>query len=93
MVGDLLSDVRFENCTVVGPAIIVMANQVVLNGCGFDGPNAEAILWKIETGREYAVGAIIARNVEFYGCSMQRIGLAVREAEYESIRSMLPGSA
>lgn len=82
---DVIDGVTFENCTLVGPAVIVMLQGCELRDSGFDGPSA-GVLWPLGD-REFIVGAIGLVNCTLGGCRLQRIGLAYPPAKEEMIRT------
>jgi hypothetical protein len=73
---DMLEDLQFFNCTVIGPAVLFILDNNQFNNCNFTAPDIEALFWLVAPERQMVVGAIGARRVEFYSCSFQRIGLA-----------------
>jgi hypothetical protein len=68
---DVLARVTFENCEIIGPAVL-MPRNCDFRGCQFDGPR---ILWTIEPGRYY-IGAIAVDECLFDRCRFRRVGLA-----------------
>ena len=68
---DVLAGVTFENCEIIGPAVL-MPRGSEFRGCEFDGPR---ILWTIEPGRYY-IGAIAVDECLFDRCRFRRVGLA-----------------
>lgn len=76
---DLIEGVTFENCTLVGPAVIIMLGNCNLQDSGFDG-DREAVLWPLGD-RELVVGAIGLVSCNLVGCRLQRIGLAYPPAQ------------
>jgi hypothetical protein len=72
---DVLSRVTFENCEIIGPAVLMPRNSE-FRGCEFDGPR---ILWTIEPGRYY-IGAVAIDECLFDRCRFRRVGLAGIEA-------------
>lgn len=78
---DVIHDVRFENCQIVGPAVLALVDNVTISGAGFDAPGPEALLWPIPPTRTAVMGAVGLVNVEFLSCRFQRIGLAIPEQQ------------
>lgn len=70
---DLLEGLSFENCVIVGPAVLVPM------GCKFDDAsfegNAVDIIWDIDPAREHIIGAIGLKECTFERCQFTRIGL------------------
>lgn len=81
---DVLSGVTFENCTIIGPAVIALLGGVTLRGCSFDG-EAEAVLWPLGA-RQNVLGAIGLLNCVLVGCRFQRIGLAYTDEQESMLR-------
>ena len=79
---DMLEHLRFENCVVIGPAVVAMLTDVALMHCTFDAPGADALVWEIPDQRTVVIGAIGARDVGFYSCRFQRVGFAVTASSY-----------
>ncbi|TWH75353.1 hypothetical protein JD78_03909 [Modestobacter roseus] len=88
---DVIRDVRFESCVIVGPAVLGLIDDVTLSGCRFNAPGPDALLWPVSASRG-SVGAVGLVNVEFRNCELQRIGIAVPEEQIEQFRDDL-GSA
>lgn len=80
---DVIQDVRFENCQIVGPAVLAPLEDTTINGCSFDSQGPLELFWLIPPTRESVIGAIGLVRVEFFACRFQRIGLAVPEAHAE----------
>lgn len=74
-VSDIVEDRRFEDCMLVGPAVLVLLDSVDLISCGFEG-SAEAMLWELPADRTQVQGAIGLRRCSFIGCRFQRVGFA-----------------
>lgn len=81
---DLIEGVTFENCTLVGPAVIILLGGT-MQDTGFDG-EWDAVLWPLGE-RGQVVGAIGLVNCSLVGCRLQRIGLAYPPAQEEMIRA------
>lgn len=87
---DLLEGLTFENCQIIGPAVLALldGNQIV--NCGFEG-TLEGIIWEVPESREQVYGAIGVRNCLFSGCQFTRIGLAAPPAVADQVRRALGG--
>lgn len=85
VVDDLLEDLTFENCQIIGPAVIIGLGDTEINSCTFEGP-PEAFLWPISDDRVAAIGAIGLKNCRLYGCKLTRIGVVVKDADMEAAR-------
>jgi len=70
---DVIAGVTFENCTLVGPAVVVTLGGT-LSGCEFEG-STEGIFWP--TGdRSHVIGAIALVGCTVVRCRFQRVGIA-----------------
>jgi hypothetical protein len=83
---DLITDVRFENCQIIGPAVLVLLENTVVNRCQFDTEGADQLFWIVPSTRPSVIGAIGLKGVEFYACRFQRIGIAVPEGREDAFR-------
>lgn len=86
---DLLENLRFENCIIIGPAVVALVGNISMVHCGFDAPDANALLWRVATDRDVVIGAVAAVDVEFYSCRFQRVGFAVRDDQYDDVTANL----
>jgi len=77
-----LEDLIFENCVIMGPAVLLPLEGVAFNECGFDAPGAEWIIWRIDPGRPGVTGAIGVNRCEFHSCRFVGIGIATSDAFY-----------
>jgi hypothetical protein len=76
---DVIHDVRFVNCEIVGPAVLGLIDNVTISGCGFDAPGSDALFWPLPASRGAVMGAVGLANVEILSCRFRRIGLAIPE--------------
>ncbi len=83
---DILEDLRFENCQIIGPALLYLMEDVGLDDCEFDTPDFESTFWPVEPERHNIVGPIGLRNVHFTSCAFSRIGFAVNRDEIARLR-------
>lgn len=81
---DVIEQITFENCQLIGPAIVVLLGNTELRDSGFDG-DVDAILWPIGD-RQQIIGAIALTNCSLIGCRFQRIGLAVPDGQMDLVR-------
>ncbi len=68
---NLLDGYLFENCKIVGPALIALLHNVGFSSMRF-APNQ---LWPMMAGRKY-IGAIGLTNCKFVNCELDWIGIA-----------------
>lgn len=66
--------IRFQNCLILGPAVVVMLNGGGFQDCVFDAP-PEQLLWDFPT-ETTKIGAIGLTNCSFKGCRFEGIGFA-----------------
>jgi hypothetical protein len=74
---DAIVGQTFENCVLVGPAIILLLGTTTFANNVFDTPSIEAALWDIPADREAVVGVIPLVDCSVMNCRFQRVGLAV----------------
>lgn len=84
---DLLEDLRFENCTIIGPAVIAVLEENTLAHNSFSAPGLNELFWLVPPDRPSVVGAIGVRRTEFYSCNFQRVGLAGPPELLEALRA------
>ncbi|HEX2063856.1 MAG TPA: hypothetical protein VHE80_05500 [Acidimicrobiales bacterium] len=78
---DILEDLVFDSCEIVGPAVLV-ARGSQFRGCVLD---ARESLWELEPGRSY-IGAIGVRNCLFQNSRFRRVGIG---GDSEFVRAFL----
>ncbi|MEX0659194.1 MAG: hypothetical protein WD080_08675 [Egibacteraceae bacterium] len=83
----LIEGVEFVNCTIVGPAVIVLVEGVSIINCGWDAPDWDALVWTIPDARELIVGAVGLKNCTFSSCQFRNIGLGVKESDVPDVRA------
>lgn len=81
----VIQDVRFDNCQIVGPAVIASVDRVVMNSCHFDA-DFDSMFWVVPDWRTSIVGAIGLIRVEFYACRFREIGVTVSESDLEGTK-------
>ena len=72
---DLLEGLTFENCQIVGPAVLGVLNNNTFVNCNWEGP-PEAIIWEVPEDRP-VLGVIGLQTCTFAGCHFQRISMAM----------------
>lgn len=76
---------NFENCLIVGPAVMLVMSGTAIEGCDLGG-DAVSIFWLVNPEvRNAVLGAIGVQNCSFRGCRFQNVGLAGPE----ELRTML----
>lgn len=71
----ILDGFRFENCHVMGPAVIVVQGEFDLVNNTIEG-DPDAFLWEIPEEREWVTGAIVVKDTSFEGCTFTNVGFA-----------------
>ena len=72
---DVLEGFDFNDCDIVGPAVLAVLDHVTMTHNSFDG-DMESVLWEVPRTRTRVLGAIGIRNCTFRDCRFHRIGLA-----------------
>jgi hypothetical protein len=85
---DVLDGLSFYNCSIVGPAVLVILDGTNLCDCGFEG-DLDAISWELPASKERIIGGIGLRSCTFEGCKFGRIGIAGNETVISQLRSAL----
>jgi hypothetical protein len=83
VITDTIQGQTFDNCTILGPAIVLLLKSN-LSGCHFVG-DLEAMLYPVD--RTYFIGVIGLIECNFYGCRFERIGFAGPAEHLDSMRS------
>jgi hypothetical protein len=83
----MIEDVHFEDCEILGPALLVPLDHVSFDETSFDG-HPDAFLWEVSEDR-IMIGVIGLRNVRFYRCRMKHIGLVGTPEVIKKFRSSL----
>jgi hypothetical protein len=73
--GGIVDGHRFEDCHVMGPAVIVVQGDFSLVENEIEG-EPDAFLWDISPGRERVFGAILVKDCTFEGCDFTNVGIA-----------------
>jgi hypothetical protein len=84
----IVEEEEFENCTFVGPAVLMF-----IGGVNFYNNHLDSdALWVVDTERGYQ-GAIAVRECSFTGCTFVNVGLATDEAFVRQIYETQAGAA
>jgi hypothetical protein len=86
----IVRGVTFENCVLMGPAVIALLGQGSVTGCNLEG-SLDAVLWPVAGDRGEIVGAIGFEDCSLVGCSLRYIGFAVPEDQLASFRAGFGG--
>ena len=76
VVNDVIEGMTFENCNIVGPAVVAFVGSGTVQNCGFDG-DPDSLFWDT-ADRGYIIGAVGIKDCRIFGCRFQRIGVAVK---------------
>jgi len=77
----------FERCDLKGPAVLVPQGSTFANTNLVGNP--DALLWEIPPERPQVIGAILARNCTFEGCTFMNVGFAGSPEFIEQTRQSL----
>jgi hypothetical protein len=77
LVGDdgVLDGFVFEDCEIMGPAVVSLQGKGSLVNSDLGGP-ADALLWEVPLSRPTVIGAILALNCTFEACRFRGVGFA-----------------
>jgi hypothetical protein len=71
----ILEGLTFQNCRIIGPAVLVPQGTTSFLHCVWDAPDMEAVFWEIPPARALVVGAVAAVDCTFSSCTLSEIGL------------------
>ncbi|SDW32378.1 hypothetical protein SAMN04487912_102324 [Arthrobacter sp. cf158] len=86
----VIRDHQFEDCLIIGPAVLALTGESSLIDCTFDG-EMDALLWEIPSTRPYVTGAIQVDGSTFTRCRFQLIGFAGPQAFVDKFRAGTAG--
>ena len=73
----VLEDLTFQNCRIIGPAVLVPLAGGSIHHCTFDtSEGVDSIFWEIPATRTSVVGAVGLVNCHFSACTFVGIGIA-----------------
>ena len=74
-----------EDCTIIGPTMILMGGATIIQSCGFDAPPDILV---VETGPNPRglVGAILVKDTVFRRCHFRGIGFVGPDGTLEKIK-------
>ena len=81
---DVLRGLTFENCQIVGPAVLILLGKTLVQDCNWEA-TPESMIWVVEDDRDSVTGAIGLEDCEFYGCRFVRAGLAVKRMDLPKV--------
>lgn len=66
---------QFEDCLILGPAVVAFSGDNHLDNCSFEGP-LDALLWEIPPERPQVIGVVEVADCSFVKCRFQGVGFA-----------------
>ncbi|MEX0836014.1 MAG: hypothetical protein WD010_07980 [Nitriliruptor sp.] len=83
---DVIQGRTFENCQIIGPAVMAPLGSTSITYCTWDGTSFEAFAWPVAPER-HLIGAIGALECTFFKCRFVRVGLVVPEDKLDEVRA------
>jgi hypothetical protein len=80
-----IEDVEFDDCELLGPAVVAPLENLTIDGSNFDAP-PEALFIEVEDGR-YVVGVIALRNVTIRNCRIRNVAILGTRESIAAFRS------
>jgi hypothetical protein len=84
---ELIANRVFENCQILGPAVLAPLGRTTISHSGFDGDVFEDFAWPVPDERQQLIGAVAVVDCEFFKCRFVQIGIAFPESLHEQLRS------
>jgi len=85
----LLEGITFENCHLIGPAVLALLDSNVFSETTFEG-EPDALLWEVPPSRQNVIGAIGLRTCRLISCRTTNVGFAGSPAIIAQFRSAVP---
>jgi hypothetical protein len=87
--GNIVRRIFFEDCLLMGPAVVAFLGHVNIHASSF-AEQIEEVLWEYEPMRPYKwTGAIGMEDCTFNRCQFHRIGILANPDAQMSIRAAL----
>jgi hypothetical protein len=83
---DVIQNVDFVNCEIVGPAVISPMNCSFI-GTVFEGP-IEAMILEVGEGTPVLIGTIVMFDCTFVNCRLRRVGFTATKDFVEAFRGI-----
>jgi hypothetical protein len=83
VVANVLKEYVFEDCLILGPAVVMPLGSTSIVDCDLGG-KPQALLWIVEPDRDFIIGSIGLKDCSFRSCAFQRVGFAGPE-EFRNI--------
>lgn len=72
----VIRGVTFENCVLLGPAVLVLLGSSAITGSTLEG-DPDGVVWEIPPEREQVIGAIGLEDCQVVGCTFRFVGFGV----------------
>jgi len=72
----VIRGVTFENCALLGPAVLVLLGASEITGCSLEG-DPDGVFWEIPPERGQVIGAIGLQDCHVVGCTFRFVGFGV----------------
>lgn len=84
----VIDDSTFKNCSLNGPAVVVLHNTSATSGhVTIPERDPETVIIVTEEGRlGVPVGAVVIRNCKFEGCTFEGVSFLAPAAEADKLR-------
>ena len=86
----IVRSVTFENCILIGPAVIALLGNASVSGCRLEG-DLDAVIWEVPAARHTLIGAIGFQDCALVGCELKLLGFAVPTPQIEAFRAGFGG--
>jgi hypothetical protein len=87
----IIKDADFDNCLILGPAVVVPLGVNFVSST-FEG-DPEALFWEVPKNRQNVVGAIALLNCTFNKCRFSGVGIAGPRDALEQFREAVSQAA
>lgn len=78
-INSMIVDTEYEDCLILGPAILASLEGGSVSGCTFDA-DPERLFLEVPIGKTM-VGVVGLRNVDFRRCRFQNVGFVATEQQ------------
>jgi len=88
----IIEDVLFEECTLLGPAVLVTGDSAafLVDNPEFPGlPDSREVLWRLVPDQQIVIGAITVTGCAFSRCSFVGVGFAAGPETIEELFRLL----
>jgi hypothetical protein len=85
--GQTIEDKTFDNCTLIGPAVVHPTGCAMTDLRIGQPDTLDALHYEMDPTREWFIGAIQFRNVTLRHCSIAIVGFLMPDAEFAHLKS------